>query len=85
MGFGFGHASHLPTAHPRQDDRHPHEYGPIQGACVVLAGSALIVGLAFGAMLALTGPDGWITKATRTVMLGDTGAVMTAYVAEQAP
>jgi hypothetical protein len=48
-----------------------------------MVGCALIVGLAFGAMVVLTGPDGWITKAANTALLGDSSAMMTAYTSEQ--
>lgn len=34
-----------------------------RGVLVVLIGSASLVGLAFGAMMMLTSPDGWVMKA----------------------
>jgi hypothetical protein len=80
MGFGFGHASHLsrqprPSSEPGQ-----RSYSALHGALVVAVGGALIVALAFGAMLALTGPDGWLTKAANTALRGDaSGVVLTAY------
>lgn len=80
MGFGFGHASHHPVVASRRDaKREPRSYSAFQGACVVMAGCALVVGLSFIAMVALTGPDGWLTKAANTALLGDSSAVMTAY------
>ncbi len=82
MGFGFGHASHIPAS-THDSDRRKCEYSALQGAFVVMAGCALIVGLTFGAMVALTGPDGWITKAANTALLGDSGAVLTAYSSSQ--
>ena len=82
MGFGFGDASHIP-APSRDNARRKCEYSALQGAFVVMAGCALIVGLTFGAMVALTGPDGWITKAANTALLGDSGVVLTAYTPSQ--
>ena len=39
-----------------------------RSALVVLIGSAGIVGLAFGAMMMLTSPDGWVMKAANQAM-----------------
>lgn len=43
----------------------------IRGVLVVVIGSAGLVGLAFGAMVMLTSPDGWATKAARSAMSGE--------------
>jgi hypothetical protein len=85
MGFGFGHTSHIqpPSRDSGLSERRKCEYSAMQGAFVVMVGCALIVGLAFGAMVALTGPDGWITRAANTALLGDSSAVLTAYASEQ--
>jgi hypothetical protein len=50
------------------EDHKPRDYGPLQGAVVVVVGSALFIGLAFGAMVALTGPNGWATRAANTAL-----------------
>ncbi len=81
MGFGFGHSSNIP-ARPRDSERRQCELNALQGAFVVMAGCSLVVGLAFGAMVVLTGPDGWITKAANTALLGDGGATLTTYASE---
>jgi hypothetical protein len=77
MGFGFGHASHLPV--PPSERDHVKRYSAFHGALVVIAGCAMLIGLSFGAMVLLTGPDGWITKAANTAMANDSGTVLTAY------
>ena len=35
----------------------------VRGAAVVLIGAAMMIGMAYGAMLLLTSPDGWVMKA----------------------
>ena len=42
-----------------------------RGALIVVLGSAAIVGLAFAAMVVLTSPDGWVTKATNSAYAGE--------------
>ena len=39
-----------------------------RSALVVLIGSAGIIGIAFGAMMMLTSPDGWVMKAANQAM-----------------
>ena len=39
------------------------------GLAVLVIGSALMVGGAYAAMRALTGPDGWVTKAASQMQL----------------
>ena len=48
----------------------------IRGALVVVLGSAALVGLAFGAMVVLTAPDGWVTKAAKSAMSGEPTALV---------
>jgi hypothetical protein len=43
----------------------------IRGALVVVLGSAALVGLAFAAMVVLTSPEGWATKAAQSAMSGE--------------
>lgn len=43
----------------------------VRGALAVVAGSAALVGLAWGAMLVLTSPDGWVTKAANSAISDD--------------
>jgi hypothetical protein len=83
MGFGFGHAPHHPVATSHDAERRRCEYSALQGALVVVIGAALLIGLSFGAMATLAGPDGWITKAANTAVMGDSNVVMTAYAVEQ--
>jgi len=47
----------------------------LRGAMIVLAGSIALIGLAWGAMMVLTSPDGWVTKAANTAVSGDTRLV----------
>ncbi len=35
----------------------------VKGAMVVAGGATIMLGMAFGAMLLLTSPDGWVMKA----------------------
>jgi hypothetical protein len=83
MGFGFGHASHHPVAASRNVERRPRDYSAFQGACVVMAGCAVLAALVIGGMVAMTGPDGWITKAANTAVMGDSNVAMTTYIADQ--
>lgn len=58
------------TAHDLgQDQAHAfHLNDKIRGAIVVVVGSAALVGIAFGAMMMLTSPDGWLMKAANQAM-----------------
>jgi hypothetical protein len=47
----------------------------LRGAMIVLAGSFALIGLAWGAMMMLTSPDGWVTKAANTAVSGETQLV----------
>jgi hypothetical protein len=40
----------------------------IRSVLVLLIGSAGLIGLAFGAMMVLTSPDGWVMKAANQAM-----------------
>jgi hypothetical protein len=43
----------------------------LRGAVIMLLGCAALVGLAFGAMVLLTSPDGWVTKAANNAIAGE--------------
>ena len=43
----------------------------VRGALIVVAGSIALVGLAWGAMVVLTSPDGWVTKAANSALSED--------------
>ena len=55
----------------------------IRGALIVVLGSAALVGLAFGAMVMLTSPDGWATKAARSAMSGESTSLISLNSGEQ--
>lgn len=40
----------------------------VKGAMVVAGGATIMLGMAFGAMLLLTSPDGWVMKAANQAM-----------------
>jgi hypothetical protein len=46
-----------------------------RGVIVLVIGVLMLVGLAFGGMVALTSPEGWVTKAANSAM-SDEGAGM---------
>ena len=37
----------------------------VRGALIMAVSVALLIGISFGAMVVLTSPDGWVTKAAR--------------------
>jgi hypothetical protein len=43
----------------------------VRGALVLVIGVALLIGISFGAMVVLTSPDGWVTKAARSAATGE--------------
>jgi hypothetical protein len=50
---------------------HPHGFhvsDSVRGVLVVVLSAAGLVGLAYGAMLLLTSPDGWVMKAASQAM-----------------
>jgi hypothetical protein len=40
----------------------------VRGALVVVGGATIMLGMAFGAMMLLTSPDGWVMKAANQAM-----------------
>jgi hypothetical protein len=63
--MGLQHTTH---DHGQDSTHRFHIDEKIRGALVVVIGSAGLVGLAFGAMLMLTSPDGWVMKAANQAM-----------------
>ena len=53
----------------------------VRGALIVVVGSAALVGLAWGAMMMLTSPDGWVMKAANSAVTGEGGQLIS--VAEE--
>jgi hypothetical protein len=54
------------------DDGHRFHLGyNVRGLVIMVLGSAALVGLAFGAMVLLTSPDGWMTKAANNAVSGE--------------
>jgi hypothetical protein len=55
------------------DAAKPHERDvrmpdAVRGALVVAGGATIMLGMAFGAMMLLTSPDGWVMKAANQAM-----------------
>ncbi|MFT3722470.1 MAG: hypothetical protein QM773_02700 [Hyphomonadaceae bacterium] len=50
-----------------------------RSALVVLLGSAGIIGIAFGAMMMLTSPDGWVMKAANQAMMTAQQGTLASY------
>jgi hypothetical protein len=48
----------------------------LRAALVMVLGCCALVGLAFGAMVVLTSPDGWLTKAANSAMAGESDELM---------
>jgi hypothetical protein len=59
-----------------EESRGFHIDDRVRGVLVVLAGGTIMVALAFGAMLMLTSPDGWVMKvANQAVMTAQEGTL----------
>ena len=57
------------TAHGAGDESRGFHFDEnVRGALVGVVGAAALVGLAFGGMMMLTSPDGWIMKAANQAM-----------------
>lgn len=56
----------------------------LRGAIVVVLGAVALVGMAFGAMVVLTSPDGWVTKAANTAISGESAQLTNFGAAEAA-
>jgi hypothetical protein len=55
----------------------------VRSAAVVVVSAACIVGIAFGAMVMLTSPDGWVMKAAnQAVMTAQQGTLASYDIAE---
>jgi hypothetical protein len=55
----------------------------LRGAVIVVVGSVALVGLAWGAMMMLTSPDGWVTKAANSAV-SDEGTQLVSFADESA-
>ncbi|HEX5008372.1 MAG TPA: hypothetical protein VFV70_14755, partial [Hyphomonadaceae bacterium] len=53
-----------------------HVSDHVRGAVIMLLGCVVLVGLAFGAMILLTSPDGWVAKAANSAMAGEQPALV---------
>jgi hypothetical protein len=49
----------------------------VRGVVIVVVGSVALVAIAYGAMIALTGPNGWATKMANTAVTED--VTLTSY------
>jgi hypothetical protein len=47
-----------------------------RGAVIVVVGSVALVGLAWGAMMMLTSPDGWVTKAANSAVAAESAQLI---------
>ena len=43
----------------------------LRGAAIVALGALGLIGLAWGVMMVLTAPDGWVTKAANSALFGE--------------
>ncbi len=60
------------------DKGHRTELGDnLRAALVMILGCCTLVGLAFGAMVVLTSPDGWLTKAANSAMASEPAELIT--------
>ena len=55
-----------------------------RGILVMVLGSITLVGLAYGAMVILTSPDSWITRAAVEGATGEAGAQVASFGSEDA-
>lgn len=58
---------------PHHEDESPHWHigENLRGALIMIFGSVALVGLAWAVMVAVTSPEGWVTKAAGTAMSGE--------------
>lgn len=52
-------------------DPHLHLGANICGALIMIAGSIAFVAVAWGAMVAVTSPNGWVSKAANKALAGE--------------
>lgn len=67
------------TADSADDTRGFHFDEKLRGALVVVVGAAALVGLAFGGMMMLTSPDGWIMKAANQAIVTAQHGTLASY------
>lgn len=58
----------LKSSHHNEADDRPLIDENLRGIIIVVLGSIALVGAAYGAMVALTGPDGWATRMANTAV-----------------
>lgn len=63
--------SNLKPESQARDGKPFHLSENVRGVVIVAVGSLALVGLAYGAMVALTGPNGWATKMANTAVTED--------------
>jgi hypothetical protein len=64
---------------PKRSLSHSRVDENLRGLLILIAASAALVAIAYGAMMALTSPGGWATKVAGDAMAGET-AVLTSFV-----
>jgi hypothetical protein len=58
-------------------ENHRTELGDnLRAALIMILGCCALVGFAFGAMVVLTSPDGWLTKAANSAIAGESAELM---------
>jgi hypothetical protein len=53
---------------PAHEEHKIRLHDNLRGIVIMMLGAAGLVGLAFGAMVMLTSPDGWVTKAANSAI-----------------
>jgi hypothetical protein len=51
----------------------------VRGALVMAVSVAVLIGISFGAMVVLTSPDGWVTKAAQGAVSGEQAPMLMSY------
>ena len=67
-------AVHTAKDHRSAGDEAPRRFklgDNARGAIIMIAGALALMGLAFGGMLLLTSPNGWVTKAANGAVSGE--------------
>jgi hypothetical protein len=55
----------------------------VRGAAVVAIGAAMMIGMAYGAMMLLTSPDGWVMKAANQAVTTAQHGTLASYDIDQ--
>jgi hypothetical protein len=67
------------SAGETEDNPHRHLGENVLGALIMITGSIALVVVTWGVMVAVTSPQGWVTKAANTVIAGEAATVLTSY------